>query len=125
MINMNRQTGVTLGGMIIFLLLLGLAAYTATRIIPTYMDYWLVQRALDELVAQPTLSDHGDDRIREQFAKKLSLNDITLATRSDLYIERIPAGMRLSATFSAKRPFLGPVNLCMDFQAEASSGAGD
>jgi hypothetical protein len=122
---MNRQSGVTLGGMIFFLLLLGLAAYTATRVIPAYMDYWLVQRALDELVAQPNLQDTADDRIREQFAKKLSLDNITLATRSDLYIERIPAGMRLTASFSAKRPFLGPVNLCMDFQAEASSGARD
>lgn len=122
---MNRQSGVTLGGMIFFLLLLGLAAYTATRVIPTYMDYWLVQRALDELVAQPGLPGHGDDQIREQFAKKLSLDNITLTKRSDLYIERIPTGVRLTATSSAKRPFLGSVNLCMDFQAEASSGARD
>ncbi|MDO9225882.1 MAG: DUF4845 domain-containing protein [Pseudomonadota bacterium] len=119
---MKRQIGATLGGMIFFLLLLSLAAYTASRVIPAYMDYWLVQRALVKLVAQANPQGQDDEQLREQFTKQLSLNNITLAKRSDLYIERIPTGVRLTVTFSAKRPFLGPVHLCMDFQAEAQSG---
>lgn len=119
---MKRHFGTTLSGMIFFLLLLILAAYTASRVIPAYMDYWLVQRTLDNLVAQASPQVQADEQLREQFAKQLSLNNITLAKRSDLYIERIPTGVRLTVTFSAKRPFLGPVHLCMDFQAEASSG---
>ncbi len=119
---MKRQTGATLGGLIFFLLLLSLAAYSAFRIVPAYMDYWLVGRALDNLVAQPSIQNGSDEHIRSQFAKQLGFNNITLATRSDLLIERIPGGVKLSTTFSAKRPFLGPVSLCMDFQAEAISG---
>ena len=122
---MNKQTGVTLGGMMIFLFLMGLAAYSATRVIPAYMDYWLVQRTLDQLVRQDNLANGDDEHIREQFAKHLSLNNITLVKRSDLLIERIPSGVRLSATFSTKRPYMGSVNLCLDFQAEASSGGGN
>lgn len=119
---MKRQTGVTLGGMIFFLLLLSLAIYAAIRVTPVYMEYWLVGRALDNLVAQPGIRGSDDETIREQFAKQLGFNNVTLAKRSDLYIERVPGGVRLSASFSAKRPFLGPVNLCLDFQAEASAG---
>ncbi len=122
---MNKQSGVTLGGMIIFLFFMGLLAYTATRVLPAYMDFWLVQRTLDQLVNQDKLADSNDERIREQFSKHLSLNNITLVTRSDLLIERIPSGVRLSATFSTKRPYMGPVSLCLDFQAEASGGAGN
>lgn len=122
---MNKQSGVTLGGMIIFLFFMGLLAYTATRVLPAYMDFWLVQRTLDQLVKQDKLADSNDERIREQFSKHLSLNNITLVTRSDLLIERIPSGVRLSATFSTKRPYMGPVSLCLDFQAEASGGAGN
>lgn len=119
---MKQQIGATLGGMIFFLLLLSLAAYTASRVIPAYMDYWLVQRALVKLVTQASPQGQDDEQLREQFTKQLSLDNITLAKRSDLYIERIPTGVRLTVTFSAKRPFLGPVHLCMDFQAEAQSG---
>lgn len=120
-----KQSGVTLGGMVFFLLLVSLAAYTAVRVVPTYMDYWLVEQALENLAAQPNVAADSDEQIREHFAKQLSLNNITLADRSDLYIERVPSGVRLSATFSAKKPFMGPLNLCLDFQAEASSGAGN
>lgn len=120
-----KQSGVTLGGMVFFLLLLSLAAYTAVRVVPAYMDYWLVEQTLDNLAAQPSVTAESDERIREHFAKQLELNDITLVDRSDLYIERLPGGVRLSATFSAKKPFFGPLNLCLDFQAEARSGAGD
>lgn len=119
---MKRQSGATLGGLIIFMMLLSLAAYSAFRIVPAYMDYWLVGRALDKLVALPSIQSRSDEDIRAEFAKQLSFNNVTLAKRSDLLIERIPDGVRLSANFSAKSPFLGSVNLCMDFQAEASSG---
>lgn len=119
---MKRQTGATLGGLMFFMLLLSLAVYSAFRIVPAYMDYWLVGRALDKLVELPSIQSSSDEDIRAEFAKQLNFNNVTLAKRSDLFIERVPGGVRLSANFSVKSPFLGPVNLCMDFQAAASSG---
>jgi len=118
---MKRQTGVTLSGMMFFMLLLIMAAYTASRIVPGYMDYWVVGRALDHLAAQPDIQKSSDESIRAQFAKQLSLNNVTQVNRTDLLIERIPGGVKLSAALSAKHPFIGPVSLCLDFQAEASS----
>ncbi|MDP2433022.1 MAG: DUF4845 domain-containing protein [Pseudomonadota bacterium] len=119
---MKRQSGATLSGLVFFLMLLGLAVYSAYRIVPAYMDYWLVGRVLDTLVAQPSLKNGSDESIRAQFAKQLNFNNITLANRSDLLIERPGGGLVLSAAFSVKRPFFGPINLCLEFQAEASSG---
>ena len=118
---MKRQSGITLGGMMLFMLLLIMAVYTASRIAPGYMDYWAVSRTLDNLAAQPGIQSRSDESIREQFVKQLSMNNITEANRSDLLIERIPGGVRLSAAFSAKRPLFGAVSLCLDFRAEASS----
>lgn len=119
---LKRQTGITLGGMIFFMLLLSLAIYAASRIGPAYMDYWLVGRTLNDLVDKPGIQSSSDESIREQFEKQLRFNNVNLADRSDLLIERIPGGIKLSVTFSAKRPFIGAVSLCMDFQAQASSG---
>lgn len=120
---MKRQSGATLSGLIFFLILLGLALYTAVRIVPAYMDYWLIGRVLDTLVAQPSLRNSSDENIRTQFAKQLAFNNITLADRSNLLIERTAGGLNLSAAFSVKQPFLGPINLCLEFQAEADSGS--
>lgn len=120
---MKRQSGATLSGLVFFLMLLGLAVYSAYRIVPAYMDYWLVGRVLDTLVAQPSLKNASDESIRAQFAKQLDFNNITLTNRSDLLIERTAGGLDLSAAFSVKRPFFGPINLCLEFQAKASSGS--
>ena len=119
---MKRQTGVTLGGMMFFVLLLIFVAYSAARVMPGYMDYWLVGRALDHLVEQPDLQTSSEESIREQFAKQLRFNDVDAVNRSDLLIERVPGGVKLSVTFSVKRHYLGAVSLCMDFQAQANSG---
>ena len=118
---MKRQTGFTLSGLIFFLLLLVLALYTAMRIAPIYVDYWVVNRALSDLAAQPNLQDSDDDSIRTLFGKQLSLNNVTRVTRSDLLIERLPGRVKLSTAITAKRPFLGPISLCLDFQAEANA----
>jgi hypothetical protein len=121
---MKRQSGFTLGGMMFFMLLLIMAVYTTSRIAPGYMDYWAVSRTLDSLAAKPGIQSSSDESIRDQFARQLNMNNITEANRSDLLIERIPGGVRLTVAFSAKRPFFGPVSLCLDFRAEASSGTG-
>ncbi len=118
---MKQQTGATLSGLMFFLILLGLLLYTASRIVPAYMDYWLVDRTLDNLVLQPSIQNGGDEYIREQFDKELKLNNVTLASRSDLLIERVPGGLQLSAAMAVKRPFIGPVHLCLEFLAEASA----
>lgn len=119
---MKHQTGATLSGLMLFLFLLGLVLYTGSRIVPAYLDYWLVDRTLESLVLQPSIQNGDDEYIRGQFEKELKLNNVTLSTRSDLLIERIPGGLHLSAAMAVKRPFLGPIHLCLEFLAEARAG---
>ena len=95
----KRQTGFTLSGMLMFLLVIVLALYTATRIVPAYMDNWVVDKTLKDLVALPDIQNSSDTSIRDQFAKQLGLNNITQITRDDLSIERTTGGIRLSVAF--------------------------
>ncbi len=118
---MNRQRGFTLGGLMLLLLLLGFVAYTAARVLPAYMDYWVVKRVMRNVLEQPNLLDIRESELRQKFAKELRLNNVKAATADDLEIEQIPGGLRLKASFSAKEPFMGPVHLCLEFHAEASS----
>ncbi len=119
---MKQQRGITLGGMVIFLAFVVLAIYAGTRIVPAYVDYWLIGRALDNVVSQPNVQSDSDESIREQFEKQLRFNNVTVVTRSDLLIEREAGGMHLSVPISARRPFMGPISICMDFLAEARAG---
>jgi hypothetical protein len=48
---MKRQRGVTLGGVFLFMILLGFGAYAASRILPGYMDYWTLQRIMKNVLS--------------------------------------------------------------------------
>lgn len=118
---MKNQRGITLGGMMMFMLLVIFFVYAAARVVPAYIDYWTIQKIMRNVLDQPELMNIKEGELRTKFAKELLLNNIKVVTVNDLEIDQIPGGIRLSTSFSVKQPFMGPVNLCMDFLAEASS----
>lgn len=118
---MKNQRGVTLGGVIIFMILIGFFAYAAARILPAYSEYWIVKKVITNMVSQPDIKDWKDRDIYMKFDKEMSLNNITTISSGDLIVERKQNGVVITTNFSAKKPFMGPVGFCMDFHVEASS----
>jgi hypothetical protein len=118
---MKRQRGITLSGVFFLMFLLGFAAYAAARVVPAYMDYWVVKRIMRNVLEQPDLANLKEGDLRLKFAKELNLNNVKVVSVDDLVIDPIPNGLRLSASYSVKEAFMGPVSLCMDFRAEVSS----
>jgi len=119
--NMKRQRGMTLGGLMFLMLLVGFAAYAAFRVLPAYIDYWTVRSILRGIATQPELDRIKERELRERFARELHLNNITVVDANGLVIERVANGVLLSTEFSAKKPFIGAVNLCMDFVVRVDS----
>ncbi|HNA28515.1 MAG TPA: DUF4845 domain-containing protein [Thiobacillaceae bacterium] len=118
---MNHQRGFTLGSLFFLLALLGFAAYVAARVVPSYADYMIIRKVMRNIVETPDVQHMNDNQIRQRFDKEMSLNNVRVISSGDLVIEQIPEGVRLSASYSDKQPFAGPVNLCMDYLPEASS----
>lgn len=118
---MKNQRGFTLGGVFFFMILVGFFIYAAARILPAYMDYWVVKKVLTNTLTQPDAANLKERDIRTKFTKEMSLNNVQVVSADDLVFEPIANGMKVSVEFSVKKPFMGPVNLCMDFHAEAST----
>lgn len=118
---MKHQRGVTLGSVLFFMVLVGFGVYAVARILPAYMDYWVVKKVLTNTLNQPDAANLKERDVRDKFTKEMSLNNVTVVTADDLVFEPIANGMKVSVEFSVKKPFMGPVNLCMDFHAEAST----
>jgi hypothetical protein len=117
----KQQRGITLGGLFIFMMLMGFSAYIAARVLPGYMDYWTVQRILKNVLEMPDIQGAKENAIRAKFNKELQINNMKTVTNEDLIVDWVPNGVHLSVSFSMKQPFMGPVSLCLDFQAEATS----
>lgn len=118
---MRKQLGMSLGGLILLLLLIVFAVYSAARIVPAYMDYWSVEHVMEN-----ALQTLGDEKItpqviRSRFEKELSLNNIKAVTGSDLAIEATQTGYKLTVEYTVKEPFWREIHLCLDFKAERES----
>lgn len=119
----RHQRGLTMIGLLFFALLLGFVAYTAWRLLPAYLDYWAVKKALVDMSQDPALSDSGLAAYRDAFEKRLYISSITDVGRKDLEMEKVNNGVRLKAKWTVRKPFIGPVNLCLDFEADSATVA--
>lgn len=119
----NHQRGLTFIGLLFFAFLLGFLAYTTSRLLPAYLDYWAVKRALVQMATDASLSEQTLAGYRNAFAKRLHINNITDVEATDLEMEKVDGGVRLSAAWTVRKPFIGAVNLCLDFEADSASVA--
>lgn len=117
----KRQRGVTLSGLLVFMIFIGFGVYVAARILPGYFDYWTIQHIMKSIVEQPEIVDSKESAIRAKFLKELQMNNMKSVSADDLIVEWVPNGVRLTVDFSMKQPFMGPVSFYMDFHAEATS----
>lgn len=118
---MKRQRGVTLGGVFLLMLLLGFGAYTASRILPGYMDYWTLQRMMKNIVEMPDIKGMKESAIRTKFSREVQMNNMDNTLNDDLEVELTANGARLSMEYALQRPFMGPISFCMKFQIEEAS----
>lgn len=117
----ERQRGLTMTGLLFFALLLGFVAYTASRLLPAYLDYWAVKKALVDMAQDPALSGSGLAAYRDAFDKRLYVSSITDVGRKDLEMEKVKNGVLLKAAWTVRKPFIGPVSLCLDFKADSAT----
>lgn len=116
----NRQQGMTLIGLMFFSALLIFCAYTAFRLVPPYIDYFDVKHALNELSTRPDLIGKNERAYRAAFQGHIDMDRIEVVTVQDLDIQLMKNGAQLTAEWSVKQPFIGPIHLCLDFHAESA-----
>lgn len=63
---MKRQSGITLVGFIFLLVVAAFFAYTAMKLVPAYMDYFNVAKALNTVASQSQASGVTPEMMRRQ-----------------------------------------------------------
>jgi type II secretory pathway pseudopilin PulG len=112
---MRNQSGAGLIGMLVLLSLVGIVAFAGVQIVPSFMQNWVVQRAMAHALTAG--ADATDADIRQKFQTNLKTNDVEVVTGRDMVIDRTSAGLRLSVVYSVRKPFIGPVGFIIDFES--------
>ncbi len=72
----HRQRGATFLGIVIILLILGAALYAGIRLVPVFLDYTKVARAMEQVRDEHSAIDTNSQLIRNSLERRWDVEDI-------------------------------------------------
>ncbi|AMN47301.1 hypothetical protein ACG33_09380 [Steroidobacter denitrificans] len=111
----DHQSGATFIGMLVIVAILGLGLYGAIRLVPLYMEFMAVARALDQTAKEAAGSRTSPGELRSSLDRRWTIEDITSLQPKEVEIRRSGNGYSMRAWYRAEAPFIGNVSLVVDF----------
>ena len=109
----GAESGVSLSGLIVVLIVLGALALVAIKVTPAFLEYKAVKSSIVKAKA-----DAGTGTVREiqqAFDKNAGVNDVDAISGHDLVITRDGGNTEISFSYEKKIPLAGNVSLLLDF----------
>ena len=111
----HRQRGMTFLGMVTILIILGAGLYGAIRLVPVYLDYTKVARALEQVRDEHSAIDTNPQMIRNSLERRWDVEDIKGIGWKEIEIKRTNEGYEVRAPYDVERPFVANVYLLVKF----------
>ena len=116
----SRQCGFSFSGFLVVAVIFILAAIGGMKLIPAYMQDAGIKKILDTIVHDPAMQAASVKDIRESFAKRAMMDNITVIHSGDIEIDKSGSGISLSANYSVKVPLAGNASLILEFNPSST-----
>ncbi|TDK67413.1 DUF4845 domain-containing protein [Sapientia aquatica] len=111
--NLQKQRGLSLGGLILALVLVGLAAVLGMQIVPAVVEFQSIKKAVNDARNTGT----NAQEIEFSYNKIAQAGYITSVTGKDLTIVKEDGAYVVSFAYEKKLPLFGPASLLLEFNA--------
>ncbi|MFC4821520.1 DUF4845 domain-containing protein [Dokdonella ginsengisoli] len=128
MVGRQRVKGITLIGFVIMLGVLGFFAYLAMRLIPMYVEYYGVVKAMEQVRGEPGSAQKSVEEIRRNLSLKFDTQYVDTASvpPSAIQLVRESGGATLRIAYEKRVEFLYNIDLVGKFDKSVNlRGAGD
>ena len=122
----RNQSGMTLLGFLLVLVVVGFAAFIAMRLFPMYQEFYAVKSSLKGVAAEPGVSDMDPAKIQDLFFRRLYINysDEDLKPEN-VKVERKDNGYTLTVNYELRRPLIADLDIIGKFnETQALVGGG-
>ena len=110
----QRQRGLTFFGLLFVGILLAFAGVVFAQVVPTYIEYMAVQKAVRQAATGTTVAE-----VRSIFDKAAQIDDITTISGKDLEIGKQGDKVVVSFDYSREIPLVGPAYLVMKYSGSS------
>ena len=111
----SRQRGATALGTLCIVAVLGFGLYCVIRLVPVFMEYMAVKRALAQTAKELSGNPTSPQQLRQSLDRRWSIEDIKSVQPKEIEIKRAGSGYTMRAWYRAEVPFIGNVSLAADF----------
>jgi Domain of unknown function (DUF4845) len=111
----QRQRGATFLGMVTILVILGAALYAGIRLVPVFLEYTKVARALEQVRDEYGTVDANPELIRRSLERRWDVEDIRSIGWKEVEIKRTTEGFDMHAVYDVEQPFVANVYLLAKF----------
>ena len=116
----KQQQGISLSGMLTWSAVVVIFALLGMKLLPSYMEYAAIKRALVAIASDPGLQNAHPGEIRQSFGKRAVIDQITVVNSRDIQISKIGGQTVLSVSYSVKTPLFANISLSIDFTAASN-----
>jgi len=114
----RRQRGLSMIGFLFVVVVVLVVALLAFRMIPSYIEYYTVQKSLEEAMAE--IKDPNVLNVRRFVERKLSADYVDSVSSKDVEVTKSGNVITASLSWEKKLPLVHNVSLLMEFEASAS-----
>jgi len=111
----NRQSGISLLGLVFGGIVLIFAALLAMKVTPSYIEYFNAKKAIHGIVNEGKDASVAD--VRKSFEARATIDDITSIRAADIEVSKDRGLLVLSFAYRKEIRLFGNVALCIDFAA--------
>ena len=113
----SKQSGITLVGFLLIIVVVGFFAYMAMKLLPSYSEYMGVTKAMNQIATEGT-NGKSLDEIRRNLMFKLGFQYVDDSTikPSNITIKRNAGGAnQLQVTYDKQIPFMYNIDFLLHF----------
>jgi hypothetical protein len=117
---MKLQRGLTLNGMLFGSAIFALVALLAMKVLPEWIEYGKVVKAIKATATDPTLKDATVSQVKASFARRADIDELRGVSPDDLDISKEAGELIISVSYVRKVPLFGNASLVFDFEASSA-----
>jgi hypothetical protein len=114
----RKQGGMTMLGFLITLSVVILFLFCGMKIVPMYIEYYSVKKALASIANEQSASATSKDAIRGLFARHLKIDYVKIIKPDMLKIEATDSGFNLTVDYERREELIANLDVVGKFRVE-------
>jgi hypothetical protein len=115
--NIRRESGLTLIGFLIVLVMILFFVYAGMRVVPMYLEYHALGNALQTLKDDPASKSMPPQKLKQRIQTSLWASYANANIKKEhMHISKKSDGINIRVKYEVREPFLGNISIVGNFE---------